>query len=182
MSTRLKYPVNSNDHIQGNKNAPVELVEYGDYECSDCGHAFPIIKRIQQEMGDDLKFIFRNFPLTNSHPHAVNAALAAEAAALQNKFWEMHDTIFKNQKQLDDEDLLSYAEKINLDLNQFKSDIQERELLTKVEADFESGVRSGVNGTPSFFVNGVKFDGDWENNELIHYLKNREFSRYIPVN
>jgi len=95
MSTRLKFPVNSNDHIKGNMNALFELVEYGDYECSDCGRAFPMIKEIQQEIGNDLKFVFRNFPLATIHPHALNAALAAEAAGLQNKFWEMHDIIFK---------------------------------------------------------------------------------------
>ncbi|MES2286798.1 MAG: thioredoxin domain-containing protein [Bacteroidota bacterium] len=173
MSTLLKPPVNSNDHIRGNSNAPLELVEYGDFECSDCGRAYPIIKTIQRELGDDLKFIFRNFPLTEIHPHAVNAALAAEAAALQNKFWEMHDIILQNQKSLESEDLLFYAETIKLDPGQFISDIQDSSLLAKVEADFESGVRSGVNRTPSFFVNGLKYEGGREANELIYYLKSK---------
>ncbi|MCE9540615.1 MAG: thioredoxin domain-containing protein, partial [Bacteroidetes bacterium] len=101
MSTLLKPPVNSNDHIRGNINAPIELVEYGDFQCSDCGRAYPMIKAIRQALGDDLKFVFRHFPLTEIHPQAVNAALAAEAAALQNKFWEMHDIILQNQKQLE---------------------------------------------------------------------------------
>lgn len=173
MSTLLKPPVNSTDHIRGNSNAPLELVEYGDFECSDCGRAYPIIKTIQQALGDDLKFVFRNFPLTQIHPHAVNAAVAAEAAALQNKFWEMHDIILQNQKHLESEDLLLYAQKIDLDSNQFKDDIQKGSLRAKVEADFESGVRSGVNRTPSFFINGVKYDGGNEMNELIYYLKNK---------
>lgn len=177
MSTLLKPPVNSTDHIRGNSNAPLELVEYGDFECSDCGRAYPIIKKIQQELGDDLKFIFRNFPLTQIHPHAVNAAVAAEAAALQNKFWEMHDIILQNQKHLDSEDLLFYAETIKLDTGQFISDIQDGALLAEVEADFESGVRSGVNRTPSFFINGVKYDGGNDANELIQYLKNK-LSKY----
>lgn len=173
MSTLLKPPVNSTDHIRGNSNAPLELVEYGDFECSDCGHAYPIIKTIQQALGDDLKFVFRNFPLTQIHPHAVNAAVAAEAAALQNKFLEMHDIILQNQKHLEFEDLLLYAIKIGLDPNQFKGDMQKNALLAKVEADFESGVRSGVNRTPSFFINGVKYDGGREVNELIYYLKSK---------
>lgn len=173
MSTLLKPPVNSTDHIRGNLSAPLELVEYGDFECSDCGHAYPIIKTIQRELGDDLKFVFRNFPLAETHPHAVNAALAAEAAALQNKFWEMHDIILQNQKHLESEDLLLYAKKIDLDSNQFISDFQDKSLLTKVEDDFESGVRSGVNRTPSFFVNGVKYEGDRDTSELIHYLKSK---------
>jgi protein-disulfide isomerase len=173
MNSRLRFPINSSDHIRGNRNALLELVEYGDYECSDCGRAFPIIKEIQKEMGEELKFVFRNFPLSEIHPHAISAALAVEAAGLQNKFWEMHDIIFKNQRQLEYEDLLYYAKKIKLELNQFKNDIQENALLEKVEADFESGVRSGVNSTPSFFINGIKYDGIWEGNELIYHLKNQ---------
>ena len=173
MSRLLKPPVNNTDHIRGNSNAPLELVEYGDFECSDCGHAYPIIKTIQQALGDDLKFVFRNFPLTQIHPHAVNAAVAAEAAALQNKFWEMHDIILQNQKHLELEDLLMYAKKIDLDADQFKNDLQNITLRAKVEADFESGVRSGVNRTPSFFINGVKYEGASEANELINYLKNK---------
>ncbi len=173
MSSRLRFPVNSSDHIKGNRDAILELVEYGDYECSDCGRAFPIIKKIQHEMGDDLVFIFRNFPFTKIHQHAVNAALAAEAAALQNKFWEMHDIIFKNQKQLEYEDLLFYAKTIKLDLIQFENDIQENALLAKIESDFEGGVRSGVSSTPTFFVNGIKYDGIWEGNQLLYYLKSQ---------
>lgn len=173
MSTLLKPPVSSIDHIKGNSNAPLELVEYGDFECRDCGHAYPIIKVIQQALGDDLKFVFRNFPLTQIHPHAVNAAVAAEAAAFQNKFWEMHDIILQNQKHLEFEDLLVYAKKIDLDSDQFKNDMQNNTLRAKVEADFESGVRSGVNRTPSFFINGVKYEGGSEANKLINYLKNK---------
>lgn len=173
MSTLLKPHVNSTDHIRGNSNAPLELVEYGDFECSDCGHAYPIIKTIQKELGDDLKFVFRNFPLAQTHPHAVNAAVAAEAAALQNKFWEMHDIILQNQKHLEFEDLLLYAKKIDLDSNQFKDDMQKKALRAKVEADFESGVRSGVNRTPSFFINGLKYEGGRDASQLIYYLKSK---------
>lgn len=162
---------NSKDHIAGNPEAALELVEYGDYECPYCGRAYPIIKRIQQELGEDLKFVFRNFPLAKIHPHAKLAAIAAEAAGLQGKFWEMHDMIFENQKTLDAEKIISFAHIIGLDLERFKNDIQQKVLVDKVERDFESGIRSGVNKTPSFFINGKKYEGGWEESELTQYLK-----------
>lgn len=171
--TQLKPPVNSKDHIQGKNSAPLELVEYGDYQCPHCGHAYPIIKNVQLNLGDDLKFVFRNFPLSEIHPDAFNAAVAAEAAGLQQKFWEMHDIIFENQQELDFVSLFLYAKKIGLDLERFKNDIQKNTLITKVEQDFESGVRSGVNGTPSFFINGKKYNGNWEENVLTLYLKSQ---------
>ena len=122
-------------------------------------------------MGADLKFVFRNFPLSEIHPDAFNAAVAAEAAGLQGKFWEMHDIIFENQQELDLESLFLYAKKIGLDVKRFKNDMQKDTLANKVEQDFESGVRSGVNGTPSFFINGKKYDGDWEEDVFTEYLK-----------
>lgn len=173
MSTKLKPAVSSKDHIQGNKNAALELVEYGDYQCGHYGHAYPIIKAVQQEMGNKLKFVFRNFPLSEPHPDAFKAAVAAEAAALQNKFWEMHDIIYENQERLDWKALNFYAEKIGLDAGRFQEDIKINKVTVKVEDDFESGVRSGVNGTPSFFINGEKYDGDWEEYELLQYLKSQ---------
>jgi protein-disulfide isomerase len=169
--TQLKPAVNSTDHIQGKNTASLELVEYGDYQCPHCGHAYPIIKNLQQSLGADLKFVFRNFPLSEIHPDAFNAAVAAEAAGLQGKFWEMHDIIFENQQELDLESLFLYAKKIGLDVKRFKNDMQKDTLANKVEQDFESGVRSGVNGTPSFFINGKKYDGDWEEDVFTEYLK-----------
>ena len=171
MSSHLVPAVNSNDHIQGDNSAPVELVEYGDYQCPHCGRAYPIIKRVQKKLGTDLKFVFRNFPLSEVHPDAFNAAVAAEAAALQGKFWEMHDVIFENQENLSPEDLFSYAERVGLDVSRFKSDIQKESLSGKVENDFESGVRSGVNGTPGLFINGHKYDGSWDEETLLQQLK-----------
>ena len=162
MPSHLKPAVGNQDHIQGTDAAVIELVEYGDYQCPHCGAAYPVIKRIQNKFGAQIKFIFRNFPLTESHPHAMAAAIATEAAALQDKFWEMHDVIFENQNLLSDEGLLSLAASVGLDTEQFKKDIQKAELQEKVESDFESGIRSGVNGTPSFFVNSTKFDGGAE--------------------
>jgi protein-disulfide isomerase len=169
--SQLKPAVNSTDHMQGKNTASLELVEYGDYQCPHCGHAYPIIKNLQQSLGADLKFVFRNFPLSEIHPDAFNAAVAAEAAGLQGKFWEMHDIIFENQQELDLESLFLYAKKIGLDVKRFKNDMQKDTLANKVEQDFESGVRSGVNGTPSFFINGKKYDGDWEEDVFTEFLK-----------
>jgi protein-disulfide isomerase len=169
--TQLKPAVNSNDHIHGNHNAALELVEYGDYQCPYCGRAYPIVKNIQQVLGPDLKFIFRNFPLSRIHPHAFAAAVATEAAGLQGKFWEMHDIVFENQKMVDTESIFLMAKMIGLDLERFKSDVQRKELAEKVEKDFESGMRSGVNRTPTFFINGEKYEGSWEENDFLAYLQ-----------
>jgi protein-disulfide isomerase len=168
---KLKPPVNSKDHFQGNENAPVELVEYGDYQCPHCGYAYPVIRNIQKKLGNQLKFVFRNFPLAEAHPDATHAAIAAEAASAQNKFWEMHDITFENQQHLDDVHLLRYAEKIGLDIAKFQADFEKPVFAEKVEADFESGIRSGVDGTPSFFVNGEKYNGDWEEKHFLSYLQ-----------
>jgi protein-disulfide isomerase len=168
--SKLRTAVNSQDHIQGNAHAPIELVEYGDYQCPHCGHAYPIIKSIQKKMGDKLKFVFRNFPLSEVHPNAVNAAVASEAAAVQNKFWEMHDHLFEYQSRLDDESLVKYAGQVKLNVEQFEDDFGRPELIQKVDTDFESGVRSGVNGTPSFFINGEKYNNSWDEDTFLSYL------------
>jgi len=169
--SKLKPSVNSNDHILGSPDARLELVEYGDYECPHCGHAYPIINDILQQFGSDIRFIFRNFPLSGIHSHALPAAIAAEAAGLQGKYWEMHDIIFENQKTLAIEDLLLFAGRIGLDPERFQNDIQQKALLDKVGKDVDSGIRSGVNGTPTFFINGEKFDGDWTGDNLLRYLQ-----------
>lgn len=161
------------DHVLGSHTAPVELIEYGDYECPYCGIAYPIVKSIQQKLGPEIRFVFRNFPLSNIHPHAFKAAVAAEAAALQQKFWEMHDIIYENQKALDDENILRLAQKIGLDTKRFEQDILENDLAAKVEKDFESGIRIGVNGTPSFFANGKKYEGELDEEELFQFLVNQ---------
>ena len=171
MSTFLKNTVATRDHILGNKTALLELVEYGDYQCSSCGESYLAVKEVLRELGKNIVFIFRTFPLTEIHPNAFDAALAAEAAALQNKFWEMYNLLFQNQAYLGDEDLFSYARTIGLDMDRFGQDIQSQELTSKIEADMAGGIQNGVNGTPSFFINGEKFDGDWEDGRLIRYLK-----------
>jgi len=161
--TRLKPPVDdSRDHAKGRQDAPITLVEYGDYECPHCGRAYLAVKALQKALGPELRFVFRNFPLTHVHPHATRAAMAAEAAALQGKFWPMHDLLYENQQELEDEDLYRYAEMAGLDMDRFARDIESEAVAMRVKEDFLSGARSGVNGTPTFFVNGVRYDGSWE--------------------
>ncbi len=167
----LNPPVSKMDHLQGSKNASVELVEYGDYQCPYCGEAYPLIKIIQQEMGNDLKFIFRNFPLRKIHPDALNAAIASEAAGIEGKFWEMHDMLFENQRRLNPNSILRYANELDLDIKQFEKDLADPEIEKKVLDDFYSGMRSGVNATPTFFVNGEKYDQDWRSKRFLEFLK-----------
>jgi protein-disulfide isomerase len=169
--TQLIPGINSSDHIFGSPSARLELVEYGDYECPYCGRAYPIVKSILRNMGSEIKFVFRNFPLTKIHPHAFSAAVATEAAGWQDKFWEMHDIIFENQHQLDLENILLFANAIDLDMDRFKKDIQRKPLMEKVELDFDSGLRSAVNRTPTFFINGYKYEGDWTGDTLLLHLK-----------
>ena len=158
----LKVPVSSNDHTQGPSDAPVTLVEYGDYECPHCARAHPILKLVLRRLGDRLRFVFRNFPLTEIHPHAELAAEAAEAAGTRGMFWEMHDMIYDHQREgLEVEDLAQYAGVIGLDAIAVMQDVASHTYLPRIREDFMSGVRSGVNGTPTFFINGMRFDGDW---------------------
>jgi protein-disulfide isomerase len=166
-TARLTLPVSQRDHQQGPATAPVTLVEYGDYECPYCGEAYPIVKEIQRRLGDRLRFVFRNFPLTQSHPHAEHAAEAAEAAAAQEKFWEMHDYLFEHQQALDDAHLVQYAVALNLDQETFVREMTEHVHTNRVREDFLSGVRSGVNGTPTFFINGVRHDDSYELETLL---------------
>jgi formate-nitrite transporter family protein len=161
----LTPPVSEADHSAGPDGAPVTLVEYGDYECPYCGMAHPIVKRAQGELGSQLRFVFRNFPLAEAHPHARLAAQAAEAAGAQGKFWEMHDMLFEHQDALEVEDLVAYAKAIGLDTQQFARDLENGRYATRVRDDFRSGVKSGVNGTPTFFMNGARYDGSWANQE-----------------
>ena len=158
----LRIPVSDYDHSQGDKSAPLVLVEYGDYECPHCGAAYPVIKKLQQHFADKLLFVFRNFPLAESHPHAIAAAYVAEASALQSKFWPVHDLIFEHQQNLSTQLLLSLAERAGVDIKQLSQDISSPAVTGRVEKDLEGGARSGVNGTPGFFINGHKYDGHHE--------------------
>jgi protein-disulfide isomerase len=161
----LTPPVSTQDHAAGPDDAPVTLVEYGDFECPYCGMAHPIVQAAQRELGSQLRFVFRHFPLAEAHPHARLAAQAAEAAGAQGRFWEMHDMLFEHQDALDAEDLVGYAKTLGLDTARFARDLESGTYAKKARDDFRSGVRSGVNGTPTFFVNGTRYDGSWANGE-----------------
>jgi protein-disulfide isomerase len=163
---KLTPPVNQNDHVAGSAHAIITLVEYGDYQCPYCGRAHPIVKEIQKTFRDQLRFVYRHFPLSNVHEYAVPAAIAAEAAGRQHKFWQMHDIIFEQQDQLSEVALVEFAAILRLNMVAFERDILDKTLEEKVEADFESGVRSGVNGTPSFFINGIKYSGAFDYDSL----------------
>jgi protein-disulfide isomerase len=170
--TALTVPVDEDrDHVQGPADAAVTLVEYGDYECPYCGAAYPIVKEVQARMGDRLRFVFRNFPITTSHPHAEQAAESAEAAAAQERFWEMHDVLYENQRHLEDEDLRAYAEQVGLDVERFGKELAEHVHAARVREDFMSGVRSGVNGTPTFYINGARHDDSYELEVLLAALE-----------
>ena len=170
-AAKLTLPVSEDrDHIQGAAEAPATLLEYGDYECPFCGAAYPIVKEVQSRLGDRLRFVFRNFPITTSHPHAELAAEAAEAADAQRKFWEMHDLLYESQQHLEAADLHRYAEQLGLDVGRFDNELARHVHAERVREDFMSGVRSGVNGTPTFYVNGVRHDGDYELESLLATL------------
>jgi protein-disulfide isomerase len=168
----LVSPVDeTRDHVQGSAEAPVTLVQYGDYECPYCGEAYPIIKEMQAKMGARLRFVFRNFPISTSHPHAEHAAEAAESADSQGRFWEMHDLLYERQQHLTDQDLHAYAEELGLDVERFDKEMTEHVHESRVHEDFMSGVRSGVNGTPTFYMNGVRHDDSYEPDVLLDALE-----------
>jgi protein-disulfide isomerase len=163
----LKVPVGTADHIQGEENAGLTLVEYGDYECPHCGRAYPIVKRVQKHFGKRLRFVFRNFPLGEMHPHAEFAAETAEFAGTHGKFWEMHDLLFESQNRLGGELFEELAKRLKLASADLLTALEKREFLARVRTDFAGGVRSGVNGTPTFFVNGQRHDAPFEYVDLV---------------
>ena len=170
-SAQLAVPVSERDHTIGSATAPVTLVEYGDYECPHCGRAFPLLEGIRRYMGDNLRFVYRHFPLAEAHPHARHAAEAAEAAGAQGKFWEMHRTLFENQGALENEDLLVDLGQIGCDVKRAADELAKGVYTKRVREDFRGGVKSGVNGTPTFFINGSRYDGNWSDaNEFIAVL------------
>jgi protein-disulfide isomerase len=158
-SSRLVLPVGERDHIRGPASAPVTVLEYGDYECPYCGAAHAVVEDLRRLLSTRIRFVHRHFPLTNVHPHAERAAEAAEAAGDQGRFWAMHDMLFTHQHALEDDDLMTYAETIALDVARFAQELAEGAHRPRVREDFISGVRSGVNGTPTFYVNGLRHDG-----------------------
>jgi len=175
--SRLVLPVSAaRDHIRGAVDAPITLLEYGDYECPHCGAAHPIVHRILDEVGDAVRFAYRHFPLTTIHPHAEPAAEAAEAAGSQGRYWEMHDLLFANQRNLAVPQLVTYAAALSLDVPRFTRETMGHVHLPKISEDFTSGVRSGVNGTPTFYVNGTRHDGGWDYASLMSALQQAVFT------
>jgi protein-disulfide isomerase len=182
----LMPPVGPGDHAYGPADAPVTLVEYGDYECPHCGRAYRVLQHVLQELGDDVRFVFRNFPLTEAHPHAEAAAEAAESVAAhggEEAFWAMHDLIYENQDALQADDLIEYAQAADVNPVDVAEDLASEAMRERVRQDFRSGVRSGVNGTPTFFVNGRRLDGDWSDPEgfasaLREVARSQSFTRH----
>jgi protein-disulfide isomerase len=170
----LAVPVSERDHAQGSPGAPVTLVEYGDYECAYCGRAYPVVKEVQRRLGERLRFVFRNFPLNTIHRHASVAAQAAEAAAAQGKFWEMHDLLYENQEKLAEVDLAQYALTLGLEVYRFNADLAGGAYAKHIEDDFRGGVRSGVNGTPTFFINGTRYNGKQSLDEMLKAIEAAE--------
>jgi protein-disulfide isomerase len=160
----------SRDHIQGPINAAITLVEYGDYQCPYCAQAYLITKEIQERLGSKLRFVFRNFPLTKVRPHAYNAAIAAETAAAQGKFWEMYDYLFKHGQVVTDDNLRRSAANLGLNLNRFDREFLDRTYGSHVDEDIESDKSSGVKSTPTFFINGDRYDGAWDLDTLLNAL------------
>ena len=169
-SIALTVPDPERDHISGSADGSIRLLEYGDYECPFCGEVQPIVKEIQRRLGNNLLFAFRNFPLTNIHPHSERAAEAAEAAGEQGNFWGMHATLFENQGALEDEDLAEYAVELGLDEKRLIREVTSSVYAPRIREDFKSGVRAGVNGTPTFFINGERYDGARDLKHLLNAL------------
>ena len=163
---KLSVAVTDQDHSRGEMSAPVTLVEYGDFQCPHCAMAHALVTRLERHYGQKLRFVYRNFPLVEIHPMAEPAAEAAEFAAAAGKFWEMHDSLFAHQRQLSDGLLATLAGRLGLDEREAGSAIEEHRFADRIEADIEGGERSGVHGTPTFFINGEQFEGSWEYEEL----------------
>ena len=158
----LSVPVTERDHLRGKSDAPLTLLEYGDYECPYCGRAFPIVDELRAHFGERLRFVFRHFPQNSVHPHASVAAQAAESAGAQGKFWEMHDLLLSHQDDLAEADLDHYALRIGLEIYQFETDMSSGRFAKRIREDSESGAASGVKGTPTFFINGGRYTGPLE--------------------
>lgn len=165
--SRLLLPIQPDDHVQGSENARYTLVEYGDYECPGCGSLFVTIRELHQQLGEQLRVVFRHYPRSGVHPHAQQAAEAAEAAGAQGRFWEMHELLFLNQSALRTKDLLGYAKQLSLDEQRFRKELKAGLYESRVREDFRRGVANGVYGTPALFINGVRYDGEQDGGSLL---------------
>ena len=169
---KLNNPVTERDHASGPVTAPVTLVEYGNFECIHCGRAYPVIKQVRKLLGDDLRFVFRHFPTVQTHPHSLRAAEAAEAAASQQKFWQMHDQLFSHQQALEDHDLSRYAKRIGLNLERFTGDMTRNSFLKKIEADYQRSLFDvHITGTPTIYLNDLRYTGATDIESLLQAIK-----------
>ena len=179
---RLKNAVNEHDHSNGSENAPVTLLEYGNFECRDCGRIFPVIKEVQKVLGDNLRFVFRHFPTVRTHPRAMRAAEAAEAAAAQGKFWSMHDELFTHQGFLEEEHLLRYARRIGLDLERFNSDFISNSFLARIEHEYQSALfDEHITGTPTLYINDARYTGAHDLPSMLTAIKQADTSGRIVL-
>jgi protein-disulfide isomerase len=178
--TLLASEVGERDHAQGAADARVTLVEYGDFECPDCGRAYPVLKAVQKALGPNLRFVFRHFPLRASHPHAGAAAEAAEAAGAQGRFWEMHDRLFEHQTALEEDDLRRHGRKIGLDAERFETDMRLHTYEQRVREDLASGSASGIRGTPGLYINGARYDGPRDRSSLVAALARAAVAQPVP--
>ena len=182
-SVKLTLPVDeSRDHIQGSANAAVTLVEYGDYECPYCAQAYMIVKEVQERQGNKLRFVFRSFPLTKIRPHAYQAALAVEAAAAQGRYWEMYDFLFKHGQVLTDDNLRQSAAKLGLNVSKFDREFLDRTYSRHVDEDIQSGEESGVTKTPTFFINGDRYNDPWDLDTLLSALDEESVFSWTQTN
>jgi len=179
--TLKRKKADGRDWVRGSPHSQITLIEYGDFECPFCGEAYGELKEVEAAAGDRVAFVFRHFPLSQMHPHAQLAAEAAEAAGAQGRFWEMHDMLFENQEQLDGAALLTYAGALELDLRRFSTDLQTHRHRPKVRADFMDGVRSGVNGTPTLFLNGELYEGPHSADALLAAIEGRDVPGIEPM-
>lgn len=166
----LTPSINTKEHVQGAPDAPIVLVKYGDYQCPYCADLYHTIKKLQKKFGNKFAFVFRHFPL-DMHPYALSAAIAAEIMAKNNQFWSMHEMLYENQDRLADHYLFGYAEQLGVNRARFKKDFADEQFMDKIQSDIDGGVKSGVNGTPSIFINGKKYEGDDAFESLASYFR-----------
>jgi len=171
-AVKLKNSVTEGDHASGPATAPVTLLEYGNFECIHCGRAYPVIKQVRKLLGDNLRFVFRHFPTVQTHPHSLRAAEAAEAAASQQKFWQMHDELFTHQTALEDHHLSRYAQRAGLNLERFNHDMTEHSFLQQLESDYQLSLfDEHVTGTPTLYLNDVRYTGPTDLDNFLRAIK-----------
>jgi formate-nitrite transporter family protein len=178
----LKNPITERDHFSGSFEAPVTLLEYGNFECIHCGSAYPAIKKLRKLLGNQLRFVFRHFPTSRTHPHSVRAAEAAEAAGAQEKFWDMHDELFTHQTALEDHNLFNYARRLRLDIDRFAKHMSEHTFLMEIEADYQRSLfDEHVTGTPTFYINDLRYTGATGVEDLLSAIEQADTEGIIQI-